>query len=86
MHTWFWSDGLKEKGNVEDLGVDERIKGLLKWILKKCDRGMEGMDRIHLTQVCDRGMEAMDWVHLTHECDRGMEGIDWVHLTQKRHK
>ena len=39
MHTWFWSDGLKGKYHVEDLGVDERIKGLLKWILKKCDRG-----------------------------------------------
>jgi hypothetical protein len=30
MHTWFWSEGLKEKDHVEDLGVDERIKGLLK--------------------------------------------------------
>jgi len=39
IHTWFWSDGQKEKDHVEDLGVDERIKGLLKWILKKCDRG-----------------------------------------------
>jgi hypothetical protein len=33
MHTWFWSDGLKEKDNVEDLGVDERIIGLIKCIL-----------------------------------------------------
>jgi hypothetical protein len=50
MHTWFWSDGLKEKDHVEDLEVDERIKGLLKWILNKCDRGWEGMDWVHLTQ------------------------------------
>jgi hypothetical protein len=35
----FRSECLKERDHVEDLGVDERITGLLKLILKKDDRG-----------------------------------------------
>jgi len=35
---------------MEDLVVDERTKGLLKWILKKCDRGWKSVDWVHLTQ------------------------------------
>jgi len=32
-HTGFWWGNLKERGHVEDLGVDGRI--ILQWIFKK---------------------------------------------------
>jgi hypothetical protein len=49
VHTGFWYGDLKEGEHLEDLGVDRRI--ILKWILKKCDGGM---DWIELAQDTDR--------------------------------
>jgi len=31
MHTKFWSENLKERDHVEDIGVDGRI--ILEWVL-----------------------------------------------------
>jgi len=36
MHGGFWWENPKERNNLDELGVDERIK--LKWIFKKQDR------------------------------------------------
>ena len=36
-HTGFWSGNLGERGQLEDLGVDERI--ILKWVFSKCVGG-----------------------------------------------
>jgi hypothetical protein len=33
MHTKFWSENLKRRGHMEDLGKDERI--ILEWIYRK---------------------------------------------------
>jgi hypothetical protein len=33
MHTKFWSEYLKERDHLEDIGVDGRI--ILKWVLEK---------------------------------------------------
>jgi hypothetical protein len=33
MHTKFWSEKLKGRDHLEDLGIDEKI--ILKWILRK---------------------------------------------------
>lgn len=34
MHTTFWSENLRERDHLENMGVDERI--LLKLILMRC--------------------------------------------------
>jgi hypothetical protein len=38
-HTGFWWGNLKERGHVEDVGIDGRV--ILKWILRKWDAGMD---------------------------------------------
>ena len=42
MLTRFWWEDLREGDHLEDPGVDGRI--LLKWILKRWDGGMGGID------------------------------------------
>jgi hypothetical protein len=39
VHKCFWFGNLRERDNLEDLGVDGRI--MLKWIFKKWDWGHE---------------------------------------------
>ena len=39
MHVGFWCGNLREKNDLEDLGVDEGI--ILKWIFKRWNEGME---------------------------------------------
>ena len=41
MRTEYWCADLKERGHLEDLGLDGRI---LKWIFKKWDAGMDWTD------------------------------------------
>jgi hypothetical protein len=40
----FWREGLTERDNLGDLGVDGRI--ILKWIFKKWNEGMDGIDLV----------------------------------------
>ena len=40
----FWCGNLREKNDLEDLGVDEGI--MLKWIFKKWNEGMDWLDRV----------------------------------------
>jgi hypothetical protein len=35
VHTGFWWGDLREKYNLEDLGLDWRM--ILKWVFKECD-------------------------------------------------
>ena len=35
MHTGYWCGNLKERGRLEDLGIDGRI--ILHWLFKKWD-------------------------------------------------
>jgi hypothetical protein len=48
-YTGFWWESLKEKGNLEDQGVDGRIGS--KWTL---GRLVGGVEWIHLAQDRDR--------------------------------
>ena len=41
LHTGFWWGNLKERGHLEDPGVDRKV--ILRWIFKKWDRGV-GLD------------------------------------------
>ena len=47
VHTWFWWGQLKERDNLEDLGIDRSM--ILKVDFK--ETGWEGRDWIHV--VCD---------------------------------
>ena len=49
VHAGFWCGYLKERGHLEDLGVDARI--ILKWIFKKL---VGGVDWIALAGDKDR--------------------------------
>ena len=49
MYTGFWWGKLRERGNLEDPGVDERI--IVRWIFRKWDGGMDWVD---LTQERDK--------------------------------
>ena len=51
MRTGFWWRNLRERGNLEDLGVDGKI--ILKWIFLKW-AGEGGMCRIDVAQDKDR--------------------------------
>ena len=42
MYTGFWCGNMRERDNLEDLGVDGKI--ILRWIFKKRDGGMEWID------------------------------------------
>ena len=59
VHTGFWWGDLRERGHLEDLGVDGRL--ILKRIFKKQDRGSR--DCIYLAQdrqfagACESGDE-----------------------------
>jgi hypothetical protein len=48
-YTVFWWGNVVERGHLEDSGVDGRI--ILRWILRKCDVGMNWID---LAQDSDR--------------------------------
>jgi hypothetical protein len=47
VHTGFWCGNLRERDNLEDPGIHERI--ILRWIFRKWDVGIE------MAQVRDRG-------------------------------
>jgi hypothetical protein len=49
MHTGFWRGNLKERGHLEDTGLDGRI--ILGWIFTKWHGGMDWID---LAQDWDR--------------------------------
>jgi len=49
VYTGFWWGKLRERGNLEDPGVDERI--IVRWIFRKWDGGMDWVD---LTQERDK--------------------------------
>jgi hypothetical protein len=40
VHTGFWWGNLRERNNLKDPGLDEKI--ILKWISKKWDRACTG--------------------------------------------
>jgi len=50
VYTGFWWGNLRERDNLEDSGIDERI--ILRWIFRKMDVG--GMDWIYPAQDRDR--------------------------------
>jgi len=39
VHKGFWWENLKERGHLEDIGIDGRI--ILKWVINKWDGGMD---------------------------------------------
>jgi hypothetical protein len=54
----FWWGNLRERGHLEDPGVDGRI--ILRWILRKWDVG--GMDWIDVAQDWNRWRALVDAV------------------------
>jgi hypothetical protein len=42
VHTGFWPEDLRERGHLEDQGVDGRI--ILKCVFKKLDGDMDWID------------------------------------------
>jgi len=48
VHTGFWWGDIKDRGHLEDEGVDRKV--ILKWIFKKLDVGMDLVDLVQ-----DRG-------------------------------
>jgi hypothetical protein len=57
MHTKFYSEILKGRDHLGDLGIDRRIT--LKWILKK---HVKGVDWIHLAQDRDQWLALVNTV------------------------
>jgi len=49
VHTGLWYGHLSERDQLDDLSLDVGL--ILKWILKKCDGGMDWID---LAQDSDR--------------------------------
>ena len=49
MHTGFWWGDLRKRDCLEDPGIDRMM--ILRWILRKWDGGMDGID---LAQDMDR--------------------------------
>jgi hypothetical protein len=49
LHTGLWCGNLRERYNLEDRDVDEKI--ILSWIFRKWDGGMDWID---VGQVRDR--------------------------------
>jgi hypothetical protein len=49
VHTGFWWVDVRERGHLEDLGIDGRI--ILNWTFKKWDGGINWLD---LAQDRDR--------------------------------
>jgi len=57
VYTGFWWRNLRERGHLEDPGIDGRI--ILRWIFRKWDGGMDWMD---LDQDRDRWRDLVNAV------------------------
>ena len=63
MRTGFWRGNLKERGDLEDQGVDGRL--ILRWIFRRWYSGY-GLVRCS----SGGGIGGMDWIDLTQDKER----------------